>query len=59
MNNKIFAARKPTSLVRVWHSTGDPRMPLACIWGSTDTTVLRPNPADSSSDESGGFPLCA
>ena len=31
-NNKILAVRRPSPLVRVWRSTGDPRMPLVGIW---------------------------
>jgi hypothetical protein len=48
-NNKILAVRRPIPLVRVWHSTGDPRIPLVGIWVQ----------ADPSSDEMGGLRLCA
>lgn len=59
MNNMILTARRPSSLVCIWHLTGDCRMPLTCVWAKVDTAKLRPNPADSSSDETGGRRLCA
>ena len=37
MNNKILAVRRPSPLVRVWRSTGDPGMPLVGIWVQADT----------------------
>jgi hypothetical protein len=58
MNNKIFAAHRPSPLIRVWRSTGDPRMPLAGIWVQADNAKLRTNPAAPSSDEIGGLRLC-
>jgi hypothetical protein len=45
-NNKILAARRPSPLVRVWRSTGDPGMPLVGIWVQADTAKLRSNPVD-------------
>jgi hypothetical protein len=59
MNNKILAARRPSPLVRIWRSTGDYRMPLACVWVKADVAKLCLNPPDSSSDETGGLGLCA
>lgn len=59
MHKKIVAARRPSPLVRVWHSTKDPRMPLVCIWMQTDTAKLCPISTDSSGDEAGGLRLCA
>jgi hypothetical protein len=58
-NNKILAVRRPSPLVRVWRSTGDPGMPLVGIWVQDDTAKLRSNPVDSSSEEIGGLRLCA
>jgi hypothetical protein len=58
-NNKILAVRSPSSLVRVWRSTGDPGMPLVGIWVQAETAKLRSSPADPSSDEIGGLRLCA
>jgi hypothetical protein len=55
-NSKILAVRRPSPLVRVWHSTG---MPLVGIWVQADTAKLRSSPADPSSDEMGGLRLCA
>lgn len=59
MTKKILAIRKPPPLVRVWHSTNDPRTPLACVWMQTDTEKLRSTSTDSSSDEIEGLRLCA
>lgn len=59
MTKKILTVRRPSPLVRVWHSTGNPRMPLACAWMQADTTKPNPISADSSSDETGGLRLCA
>jgi hypothetical protein len=59
MNNKNLTARRPSPLVRVWRSTGDPGMPLVGIWVQAETAKPRPNAADSSSDETGGLCLCA
>jgi hypothetical protein len=58
-NNKILAVRRPSPLVCVWRSTGDPGMPLVGIWVQADTAKLRPSPADPSSDEIGGLRRCA
>ncbi|WP_433965946.1 hypothetical protein [Tunturiibacter gelidiferens] len=52
-NNKILAVRRPSPLVRVWRSTGDPGMPLVGIWVQADTARLRSSPVDASSDEIG------
>lgn len=59
MNNKILTARRPSPLVRVWRSTGDPGMPLVGIWVQADTAKLRSSPVDPSSDEIEGLRLCA
>ena len=37
MKKKIFVAPKVRPLVRVWHSTGELRTPLACTWVLADT----------------------
>jgi hypothetical protein len=59
MTNKNLAACRTTLLACVWHSTGDPRMPLACVWTQADPAKLCPNSASSSSDEAGGLRQCA
>jgi hypothetical protein len=59
MNNKNLPARRTAPLVRVWRSTGNPRMPLVGIWVQADNTRLRPSPVDPSSEEIGGLRLCA
>ena len=58
MNNRIFAAPKLTTLVRVWRSTGEPGMPLISAWVQAKTTKLRTD-AGLSSDETGGLCLRA
>lgn len=59
MNNKILTTRRTAMLVQVWRCTGDPRMPLTCVWVQGETAKLRLTSADSSSDETGGLRLCA
>jgi hypothetical protein len=58
-NNNIHAVRRPSPLVRVWRSTGDPGMPLVGIWVQADTATFRSSPTDPSSEEIGGLCLCA
>jgi hypothetical protein len=59
MNNKNLAVCRTSTLVRVWRSTGDPRMPLVGIWVQAETVKLLPAPVEPSSDEIGGLRLCA
>ena len=59
MTKKMLFARRPSPLVRVWHSTTDPRMPLIATWLQDDAVKQRANASDSSSDETGGLRLCA
>ena len=56
MNNTIFAARKPSPLVRMWRSTGEPGTPLVSNWVQVEAGQLR---SDSVTDEIGGLLLCA
>jgi hypothetical protein len=32
MTNKLQLVRNPAFLTRHWEPTGDPKMPLACVW---------------------------
>jgi hypothetical protein len=32
MSNKLHLVPNPVFLARHWESTGDPKMPLACVW---------------------------
>jgi len=41
-NEKTLAGRDLNPLIRVWRSSGDPRMPLTSTWVRTDTTPLHP-----------------
>jgi len=56
MNNTIFAARKPSPLVRMWRSSGEPGSPLVCIWVMAEAGKQL---SDSVTDETGGLLLCA
>ena len=58
-NNKILAVRRPSPLVRLWRSTGDPGMPLVGIWLQVETAKLHPSSVDPSRDNIGGLRLCA
>jgi hypothetical protein len=54
MTNKLHLVQNPVFLTRRWEPTGDPKMPLACVWtaskrsqsaltaSSTDETGRRP-----------------
>jgi hypothetical protein len=59
MNNKLFMTRQMTALVMVWRSTGNPRMPLACVWVQDPMTNSHPTFADLPNDKTGGLRLCA
>jgi hypothetical protein len=37
MNIKTLAAPRTNTLVRVWRPTGNPKMPLACVWEQADS----------------------
>lgn len=58
-NKKIFAARKPSPLVRVWRSTGGAGTPLVCKWVVPDAAAVEMNTCDQKIDQSGGLLLCA
>jgi hypothetical protein len=57
MKNNLYLVQKTVSLTCNWVPTGDPKMPLACVWTSAKTPQ-----ADStafSTDETGRMHLCA
>ena len=59
MSNTIFAARKPSPLVRVWRSTGVPGTPLVCRWMQDEPAKFNCSVSDSPLDETGGRRRCA
>jgi hypothetical protein len=54
MTNKLHLVSNPVVLARHWEPTGDPKMPLACVW----TASKQSQTASSafSTDETGGMP---
>jgi hypothetical protein len=58
-NNQILAVRRPSPLVCLWRSTGDPGMPLVGIWVQAHTAKLLSSAVDPSRREIGGLRLCA
>jgi len=57
MKNKLYLVQNTVFLTCKWTPTGDPRMPLACMWkGSKTPQTIAIAP---SSDEIGRVYLCA
>lgn len=57
MMNKLYLIRQPVRLTCTWVPTGNPRMPLACVW--TAAKVQTAIETASSADETGRMRLCA
>jgi hypothetical protein len=57
MKNNLHLVQKTVSLTCNWVSTGDPRMPLACVW--TGSKTAQAASTASSTDEAGRMHLCA
>ena len=60
MNNKIYVIRlnqRTGWLTCNWVPTGDPKMPLACVW--TGTNASRAASTASSTEEYGRMQECA
>jgi hypothetical protein len=58
-NNQILAVRRPSALVCLWRSTGDPGVPLVGIWVQAHTAKLLSSAVDPSRREIAGLRLCA
>jgi hypothetical protein len=58
MNNKLFTVRKTGRMTCAWVSTGDAKMPLACVWVEAEAPRAA-STASFSKDEAGGVRLCA
>jgi hypothetical protein len=54
MTNKLHLVQNPVFLIRRWEQTGDPKMPLACVWTSAKRS--QSGLAASSTDETGRRP---
>jgi hypothetical protein len=59
MNNKLFTFRKTGRMTCTWVSTGDAKMPLACVWVDAETYRTASAASSSSNDEPQGICLCA
>ena len=57
MINKLYLVQKTVSLTCTWVRTGNPRMPLACVW--TDSKAQQAVSTASFTDESGRMHRCA
>jgi hypothetical protein len=57
MTNKLHLVQKTVFLTCNWVPTGNPRMPLACIW--TGPRTAQAASTASSTGETGGMHLCA
>jgi hypothetical protein len=55
MKNILLMTRKMGRVTRNWVATGNPRMPLGCVW----TQAEFPFAEASAADEAGGMPRCA
>ena len=58
MNNKLFTFRKTGRITCAWVSTGDAKMPLACVWVEAEAPGAVSTPSFSEDDAS-GVRLCA
>ena len=54
MTNKLHLVPNPVFLARHWEPTGDPKMPLACVW--TASKHSQSASTASSTDETGRMP---
>lgn len=57
MTNKLYLLQRTGRLTCNWVPTGDPKMPLTCIWTASKTpqAVSAPSPTE----ETGRIHLCA
>ena len=57
MINKLHLVQKTVFLTCTWVPTGNPRMPIACVW--TESKASQANPHAFTTDETGRMHLCA
>jgi hypothetical protein len=56
MTNKLYLIQRAGSLTCKWVRTGDPKLPLICVWTGSKTTTVSTAP---STDGTGRMHLCA
>jgi hypothetical protein len=57
MINKLHLVQKTVLLTCTWVPTGDPRMPIACVW--MESKASQANPDAFSTDGTRRMHLCA
>jgi hypothetical protein len=57
MMNNVFFMQRTGRLTCKWVQTGDPKMPLACVW--TGSKTAQTASVAPSADENGRLPWCA
>ena len=57
MINKLYLVQKTVSLTCRWVPTGNPKMPLACVWAGS--TIAQAVSTASPTDEAARVHLCA
>jgi hypothetical protein len=57
MMNKLHLIQRPRRLACSWVPTGDPKMPLICVWA--ESKAPQDISAAFSTDEAGRIQLCA
>jgi hypothetical protein len=57
MLNKLYLIQSTGRLTCSWVATGDPKMPLACVWAGSKVPQVALTA--SSTDETGRIHLCA
>ena len=57
MTNNLYLVQRTVSLTCNWAPSGDPRMPLACVW--TASKAPQAVSVASSTEETGRMHLCA
>lgn len=57
MMNHVFLMQRAGRLTCKWVDTGDPKMPLACIWAGSKTA--QPATNVPSADDNGRLTRCA
>ena len=59
MNNILLMTRQTPRMTCAWVPTGDPRIPLACVWKDSEPSLAASTAESSPTDEAGGLRLCA
>jgi hypothetical protein len=59
MNNILLTTRKTGRMTCAWVPTGNPKMPLTCVWIDAEPSLAPSTSQSSPTDEAGGLRLCA